>query len=282
MRSYVLLDSGQGKKFELFGSVRVVRPCSTALWSPKELVWDYDVSFSREKSSGWNKKNSVPHSWEVFHGGVKLKVSLTEFGHLGLFPEHYLVWERAVHILMENPRPKPRILNLFAYSGAATVACALSGALVTHVDSSKGMTAWARENAALNGVSSNSVRWIVDDVCKFVRREIRRGAVYDAIIVDPPSFGHGKNRELFKLEKHFPNLLNQLTRLLSTDPLFFFLTAHSAGVTPIILKNILEEYFPLGVVSGELTLPDKYGRLLSCGSFAKWEKDFVRESRGHM
>ena len=198
--TYTLIDSGNQQKLERYGEYLIVRPCSQALWLPSlpQKEWDRaDASFSREGGNAWNTKKKLPASWVVEIEGVRFKISPTDFGHLGVFPEHSQLWKGMKEAIAR--RKSPQILNLFAYSGGATLAAAQTGAHVCHLDASKGMVAWARENAALNNLTKAPIRWIVDDVVKFLNREVKRGTRYDGIIVDPPSFGRGSQGEVFKM-----------------------------------------------------------------------------------
>jgi 23S rRNA (cytosine1962-C5)-methyltransferase len=265
--TYQFLDSGRGLRLEQFGKMRLIRPCSQALWRPElpAAEWDAaDATFSREDGNGWT--GSLPSEWQVTLGGFRFKIVPTDFGHVGLFAEHQAMWQWMGDVLKGR---QAKVLNLFAYSGAATLAAAAAGAEVCHLDASKGMVSWARENAALNGLSDASVRWIADDALKFVERELRRGRRYDGILLDPPTFGRGTNGELFKIEEDLPPLLEKCRRLLSDDPLFFALSCHTPGITPIALGNLLSEVIKGKVTSGELTLSDR-GRELPCGTFARW------------
>ena len=244
------------------------RPWSVALWEPAERSWKADSSFSREEREGWQGK--VPKSWEVAYAGLKFKISLTDFGHVGLFPEHRIIWDWAENLIATR-RKAPRVLNLFAYSGGATLACARAGAELCHLDASKGMVDWARENATLSGLDKAPIRWIVDDVFKFLKREIRRGRTYDGIILDPPSFGRGSRGEIFKIERDIPELLSLCKALLSDTPLFFALTTHTLGVTPLAMEHLLSAILPGKISSGEMQIPSACGRALPSGHFARWE-----------
>ncbi|HSX12529.1 MAG TPA: class I SAM-dependent methyltransferase, partial [Rhabdochlamydiaceae bacterium] len=199
--SYSLLDSGNQQKLEKFGDFLIVRPCAQALWEPKlkEEVWaGADAHFSRDGGNRWTLKRALPHSWQVELKGLLFKISPTDFGHLGIFPEHHLLWQWAAKQIRKEE--SPQILNLFAYSGGATLALAKAGAQVCHLDASEKMVKWARENARLNQLDEAPIRWIVDDALKFLKRELKRGKRYDGIILDPPSFGRGNKGEVFKIE----------------------------------------------------------------------------------
>jgi len=245
--NYSLLDSGNQKKFERFGPYTIVRPCNQALWKPALKNWAADAEFSKEK--GW--EGELPDSWVIEYDGLKFKIAPTDFGHLGIFPEHQIVWSWAADLVREGSS----ILNLFAYSGGATLAFARAGAQVCHVDAARGMVNWAKENAELNGLSEKPIRWIVDDVMKFLKREIRRGRKYDGILLDPPSFGRGARGEVFKIQKDIEMLLGLCQELLSEKPLFLVCSNHSVGIE-------------MGHV-GELILPAENGRDVPMGKFIR-------------
>jgi 23S rRNA (cytosine1962-C5)-methyltransferase len=272
---YSLVDSGDQQKLERFGDVLIARPCSQALWHPAlpKLEWDKaDAHFSRDGGNAWNFKRKLPDSWFSEVEGVRFKISPTDFGHLGVFPEHSLLWNSMREAIRTRKEP-PHILNLFAYSGGATLAAASAGARVCHVDASKGMVAWARENAQLNSLASAPIRWIVDDVTKFLTREIKRGVRYDGIILDPPSFGRGSRGEVFKIEKDIHDLLHLCRQLLTEHPLFLMFTTHTPGMTPLVMNHLLKQKMQAlrgKIETGEMILPSTTGINVPCGSFAKW------------
>lgn len=274
--SYSLLDSGNQQKLEKFGNFVIVRPCAQALWLPQlsAEVWENaDAHFSRDGGNKWTSKRALPESWSVDLKGLLFKVSPTDFGHLGLFPEHHTIWEWAAGCI-EKQKVKPSILNLFAYSGSATLAAAKAGATVCHLDASQKMVAWARENAQMNGLSGAPIRWIVDDVVKFLRREIKRGKKYEGIILDPPSFGRGNRGEVFKIERDLFEILNACRDLLSDKPLFIILSSHTPGMTPVVMQNLMEQTMKGKggrIVSGEMELSSKGLFPLPCGSFSRWQ-----------
>ena len=273
---YSLLDSGNQQKLERFGNFVIVRPCAQALWLPQlsEEVWENaDAYFSRDGGNRWTSKRTLPESWTVDLKGLLFKVSPTDFGHLGLFPEHHVIWEWAAECIKKQ-KTQPSILNLFAYSGSATLAAAKAGAAVCHLDASQKMVAWARENAQLNGLSGAPIRWIVDDVMKFLRREIKRGKKYDGIILDPPSFGRGNRGEVFKIERDLFEILNACRDLLSETPLFMILSSHTPGMTPVVMHNLMQQTMKGRggqIISGEMELSAKGLFSLPCGSFARWQ-----------
>ena len=244
--AYELIDSGNEKKYERFGAYRIVRPCPQALWRPQKK-WECDAEFTR--ADGW--KGSLPTSWEIPIADVRMKLSPTDFGHLGLFPEH------AIHIeWLKKQKPK-QVLNLFAYSGLLSLALARD-AQVCHLDASKGMIQWGKENAALNGI--DSIRWIVDDAIKFLKREVKRGQQYDMIILDPPTFGRGSKGEVFKIERDIVPLLDLCHQL---APSSILLSCHTPGVTPRVLVKLLYTKD-----AGEALL----GGDIPCGAYARWVK----------
>lgn len=262
---YALLDSGEGQKLERFGEYTLLRPCSQAVWRPSLLKQDADAVFTREER--WLLHKKMPKSWNLLHGGIKFKIAPTEFGHVGLFPEHADLWEW-MRPLVKNAS---RILNLFAYSGGATFAAAQRGAEVCHLDASKGMIDWARENATLNQLEKTSIRWIVDDALKFLRREKKRKSFYDGIILDPPTFGRGGQGEVFKIERDIMPLLTLCSELLTQNPLFVILSCHTPGFTPLSLRHLLGQTMPKGTIdAGEMALHSSKTIAIPSGSFAKW------------
>lgn len=275
-KEYALLDSGQGFKLEQFGDIVLARPCAHALWRPflKKNSWDgAHASFSRESKQGWRKSKPIPEEWVVSLEGLFFKISLTDFGHLGLFPEHSFFWKEMASAIQGRKTPV-NVLNLFAYSGGATLAAAKAGASVCHLDASKGMVAWARENAKLNRLDGAKIRWIIDDVTKFLKREVKRGVRYDAVILDPPSFGRGAQGEVFKIEEALPEILQLCRELLSDHPLFVILSTHTAGMSPLALHHIMTQMMEGmrgSIQVGEMKIqPKNQGWDLPCGSFAKW------------
>ncbi len=243
---YSLLDSGNGRKLEKFGPYTLSRPCSQAVWKPQlpQDHWEQaHAFFSREQENLWRSNSKMPDMWILEVAGLKFKISPTDFGHLGIFPEqkNFWNWIQTTLLPLKNHADKPRILNLFAYSGGSTLAAAKAGASVCHLDASKGMVTWARENAALNGLENKPIRWIVEDVKKFLHREIKRGARYDGIILDPPSFGRGAKGELFKIEDSIIPLLEICESLLSDKPIFFLFSCHTPGFSPLVMQHLLEQ-----------------------------------------
>lgn len=257
---YAFLDAGDREKIERFGPFVIKRPCPLALW-PKGKAIKTDAAFTREER--WSFSGSLPSSWEVEHFGVRFKIKLTEFGHLGLFPEHGTLWDWA----RKRCKKGVRLLNLFAYSGGFSIAAAQEGAEVCHVDASKGMVSWARENARLNGLEKAPIRWIVDDGIKFLKKELKRGSFYDAIVLDPPTFGRGSKKEVFKIEEDLYPMMELLAKLLSKRPNFVILSCHTPGFTPLFLGEVLKRSLKKKTVEmKEMTL----GSSIPAGGFARW------------
>ncbi len=274
---YELLDSGEGEKLERFGSVILSRPDPQALWRKllPESEWKKaDATFTRSEASGdWKYKNNKLDKWSIDFAGLKFWIKPTAFKHTGIFPEQAANWDWIREVL--KGKDGVEVLNLFGYTGGASLASAQAGAKVVHVDGSKSAITWARENAELSGLSDKPIRWILEDARVFVGREIKRGNKYDGIIMDPPAFGHGAKKELWKIEEHFLGLVEDCIKLLTDKPLFFLINGYSAGYSAIAYKNvlkILEEKFGGKIEIGELTLEEtKNGRLLPCGIFARWK-----------
>lgn len=277
MQEYCFLDSGDGRKLERFGPFTLIRPCSQALWAPAlpKGEWEKaDAEFSRTPASNWSERKKLSDSWETKLKNLKFKVEKTSFGHVGLFPEHSELWPWIQSEIEKGKEVKSdfSVLNLFAYSGATTLFAAQCGAHVCHLDASHGMVERARENAKLNQLEKHPIRWIVDDVFKFLKKEIRRERVYDAIILDPPSFGRGNKGEVFKIEAHLIELLQQVRALLSPNAQFVLVTCHTPGVSPLGLKNILSQIFEEGRIEvGELTLASNH-QVLPGGIYGKWSR----------
>lgn len=274
---YELLDSGSGKKLERFGDVVLDRPCAQAVWAPQNpAIWKKaSARFDRVGGLNWQGRERISEAWNVEVAGVVMKLSTTDFGHLGVFPETRALWQwiRSTLTEQKNKRGRElRFLNLFAYSGGATLAAAQAGAHCCHLDASKGMVDWARENAALNKLQDAPIRWIVDDVIKFLRREVKRGNRYDGILLDPPSFGRGKKGELYKIEESMITTLDLVHQVLSDDPAFVLLTSHTPGFSPIVLSNLLRQYHKTGTFEcGEMLLTGKFGVYeLPNGNWARW------------
>ena len=269
MDDYELLDSGDGRKLERFGKYVLARPCSQALWRPARSPADWsraDAAFDREDGNRWHGRSNLPKDWQIETAGLRFKLGGTDFGHLGIFPEQRAQWtwiREKVRRKKEEGR-SIRVLNLFAYSGGSTLAAALGGAEVCHLDASKGMVEWARENARMNGLAERPIRWIVDDAHKFMRREIRRGRKYEAIILDPPTFGRGAGGEMYKIERDLQETLGLVRDLLSDRPAFVLFSSHTPGLSEVVAQNILGQLFPSAKLeAGEMLLE---GASLPCPS----------------
>jgi 23S rRNA (cytosine1962-C5)-methyltransferase len=278
---YRLLDAGNGRKLEQFGQVVLDRPCAQAVWRPcltPEAWAQADASFTRDEGKRWQFHRPLPESWQVSIDGLLFEVQPTDFGHVGVFPEHVRAWRWLADLQRRlAPGREPlSVLNLFAYSGGATVAAARLGFRVCHLDASHKMVTWARRNAGLNDLSAAPVRWIVDDVQKFLKREPRRGAAYDGIILDPPSFGRGSRQELFKIDTHLLDLMGQCREVLSREPTFVFLSCHTPGYTPLVLQHLLNQGLSGlngSIEAGEMVLEGGPGVLpVPSGTYAVWSR----------
>lgn len=275
---YRLLDAGHGMKLEQVGPYRLTRPAPQALWQPTlpAAVWETSAATYHRHSTGggaWTYRHALPASWTIAHGGLTLQVKLTDFGHLGFFAEHAPHWHGVQQAIRAAGRPIT-LLNAFAYTGGMSLAAAAAGAQVVHLDAAAGIVAWARDNAALSGLTQAPIRWVVEDVSKFLGREARRGHTYDAIILDPPSFGRGSKGEVWKLERDLPALLALCRQVLSPTPLCVLLSAHTPGITPLVLQRLLAEMLgprPGQLSSMEMNLPYADGQcLLPSGALACW------------
>ncbi len=283
--NYELIDSGDGRRLEMFGDYLLDRPDPQIIWKKNlsPIEWQKaDAYFHRisEDKGEWKVRTQVPEKWEMEHEGVKFLVKLTPFKHTGVFPEQAVQWDyifdKVKSISQKSKEGREiKVLNLFGYTGIASLFAAKAGATVTHVDASRPAITWANENRALNN-ESWPIRWIIDDALKFTAREIKRGVKYDAIIMDPPAYGHGPTGEVWDFNRDFPNLLINCQQLLSDDPLFVLANAYAISSSSITLANTLNDQFgSLGgsIENGELTLKEKSaGRLLSTGIWARWEK----------
>ena len=277
-KDYRLIDAGNGEKLESWGNVILRRPDPWALWTHEDTQeWNkYSAIYHRSEKGGgyWEKKKEIPEFWTINYKDLKFKVSPTGFKHTGLFPEQAVNWDWMIDKIKHAGR-EIKVLNLFAYTGGATVACSYAGASVCHVDSSKGMVTWAKENIISSGLEKNPVRYIIDDVVKFVNREIRRENKYDAIIMDPPSYGRGTNGEVWKFEENIADLVELCTRVLSDKPLFFLINSYTTGISSTVLENILKLNIKAKgkLSSGELGLPMSDSNLiLPCGIYGRWEE----------
>lgn len=277
-RDYELLDCSDGERLERWGRYILVRPDPQVIWNGRREhpLWKSpDAVYTRSRTGGgsWNA-NSLPAEWNIAYGKLTFSVKPMGFKHTGLFPEQAANWERFMPLISSAGRTV-RVLNLFAYTGGATVAAAAAGAEVCHVDAAKNMVSRARENAELSGLGSAKIRYIVDDCVKFVEREARRGSFYDAVIMDPPSYGRGPSGELWKLEDNVAALITSAAKLLTAKPLFFLVSSYTAGLSPSTIGYILNcELVPRfggSVAADELGLPvTQTGGVLPCGSAAMW------------
>lgn len=278
-KDFELLDATCGEKLERWGNIYLIRPEPQAIWDFKrdEKLWDKAHAVYHRSSSGggyWQKIKKVPDVWTVEFSGLKFNLKPMGFKHTGLFPEQAVNWE-----FMRSYIKRPiKVVNLFAYTGGATVACLSAGASVTHVDASRGMTLWAKENSAISGLKDAPVRWLVDDCIKFMKRELRRGNRYDAVIMDPPSYGRGPGGEVFKIEDQLAELLSLAGQLLSDSAEFFLLNTYTAGLSHTILNYMVEEYV-VKQRGGQLST-DEIGLkvthrniILPCGNTTVWKRD---------
>lgn len=249
-KDYELIDAAGGQKLERWGNIVLIRPDPQAVWTDRtnNPLWNNaDAVYHRSEKGGgyWEILKKVPDVWNISYNGLTFRLKPMGFKHTGLFPEQAVNWKLVEEIITKANRPL-KVLNLFAYTGGATVACLKAGASVTHVDASKGMVGWAKENAAASGLSDKPVRWLVDDCLKFMAREKRRGVKYDGIIMDPPSYGRGPNGEVWKIEQQISELLELTGQILSDKPLFFFLNSYTTGLSPTILNYITQLYIANG------------------------------------
>ena len=278
-KDYEILDMANGEKLERWGKYTLVRPDPQIIWKNPSFPdkWKTaDATYKRSKTGGgaWKYNQKLPASWQIKYKNLVFNIKPMGFKHTGLFPEQAVNWDWMIDKIKYSRRPI-KVLNLFAYTGGATVACLSAGASVCHVDSSKGMVAWAKENVISSGLEERPVRYIVDDVIKFVQREIRRGNTYDAIIMDPPSYGRGTSGEVWQFEENIADLVELCTKVLSNNPLFFLINSYTTGISPEVLSNILRlnmKKYNGKISSGEIGLPMNSSNLiLPCGIFGKWE-----------
>ncbi len=276
-QDYRILDTSDGEKLESWNGVTLVRPDPQVIWkTPKtDPNWKRPAAHYLRSSSGgghWDNEQITKKEWTVSYGDLTFSIRPTGFKHTGLFPEQAVNWDYMRSLIKEADRPI-RVLNLFAYTGGATVACAAAGAEVCHVDASKGMVQWARDNARLSGLEDRPIRWIVDDCKKFVEREIRRGKTYDGIIMDPPSYGRGPSGEMWRLEDNIYDFVSLCSQVLSDRPLFFLLNSYTTGLSPSVMAYLLSctvgQKFKAQITADEIGLPVENSRFpLPCGSTA--------------
>ena len=278
---YEVLDTGGGEKLERWGNVILCRPDPQTIWPrTDEKLWKraQAVYHRSERGGGeWEFLQKLPERWTVAHSGLSFYVRPTGFKHTGLFPEQAANWLWMDSLIRKDGRKDLKVLNLFGYTGGATLACAAAGAHVTHVDAAKGMVLWAKENRELSRLPEDRFRWIVEDALRFVQRELRRGNAYDGILMDPPSYGRGPSGEVWKLENELYGLVDTCAQALSRDPLFFLVNSYTTGFQASVLGNMLEKCvvsrFGGKTDSEELCLPVTTGGVLPCGASGRWQRD---------
>lgn len=282
-KDYELIDTSSGERLERWGGVILIRPDPQVIWrtEKKHPLWkQYDARYIRSSSGGgnWDIHKKIPDSWKIQYENLKFNIKPMGFKHTGLFPEQAVNWDRMADLIRGAGRPI-NVLNLFAYTGGATIVCLSAGAHVTHVDASKGMTAWAKENAAASGMSRDMQRWIVEDCLKFVAREARRGNKYDAILMDPPSYGRGPAGEVWHLEDSIHEMIIQSAALLSDNPLFFVVNSYSTGLSSSVMGyiasvSIKDKWRNMQIDADEIGLPvTSTGLALPCGSTCFCQND---------
>ena len=270
-KDYELLDASRGERLERWGDILLIRPDPQVLWDTprRDDRWQQaHARYHRSNTGGgqWERLRPLPDSWQIHYDGLTFALKPMGFKHTGLFPEQAVNWDRMGSWIRQANRPI-RVLNLFGYTGAATLACVAAGAHVTHVDASKGIVAWGKENAALSGLAERPMRWLVDDCGKFVQRELRRGNTYDGILMDPPSYGRGPKGEIWKIEDSIYPFIELTEKLLSDKPLFFLVNSYTTGLSPLTMQYLLD-----------LRVRKKYGGTLECGELGLR----VRESGGFL
>lgn len=277
---YKIIDASNKEKLENWSGVTLLRPSPEIIWDDKELYYEYkdqiDAIYTRSKTGGgaWNNLKQVPDRWIINYKDLKFNLKQMGFKHTGLFPEQAVNWDFIIDKISKETK-KVKVLNLFGYTGAASVAALYAGAEVVHVDSSKGMNEWCKENVALNNLEDKSIRYLTDDVLKFVKREIRRGNKYDGILMDPPSYGRGSNGEVWTFEDNIKELIELTSQLLTNDALFFIVNSYSAGYSGVIIENLIKQniHQPGTVTVDEICLKiEKNNLLLPCGVTTRWQK----------
>ncbi|HIR77955.1 MAG TPA: class I SAM-dependent methyltransferase [Candidatus Egerieenecus merdigallinarum] len=277
-KDFEVLDTGDGEKLERWGDVILRRPDPQTIWPKADpALWRQAQAWYHRSDKGggeWEFFSRLPEKWVIAHEALRFYVRPTGFKHTGLFPEQAANWVWMAEKLRQSGRKDLRVLNLFGYTGGATLACAQAGAHVTHVDAAKGMVQWAKENRELSHLPETSCRWIVEDALRFVQREIRRGNSYDGILMDPPSYGRGPSGEVWKLENELYGLIDTCAQVLSPEPLFFLVNSYTTGFQASVLSNIIEKCvvsrFGGQVDSQELCLPVSTGGVLPCGATGRW------------
>jgi 23S rRNA (cytosine1962-C5)-methyltransferase len=273
---YELIDSGGGMRLERFGKTIISKPDPQAIWERKAPVDVWNKVFAIFRNGKWEVSKKIPNPWIVEFENTKLLAKLTPFKHVGIFPEQAVFWKMTADIIKNSGMQKLKVLNLFGYTGAASISCAKAGAFVTHVDASKPSISYAKENMLLSGLAENSIRWIIDDAIKFTTREIKRGNLYDGIILDPPVYGHGPQGEPWDFYKNINQLLLNCKKLLSPKPMFIIFNAYAISSSSIMLSHLLDDItkgLNGKIEYGELTIQESYSRrLLSTGIFGYWIK----------
>ncbi len=282
-KDYACLDAGNGEKLEKWKNIVLRRPDPQAIWPVKyDSQWkNPDAVYHRSNKGGgqWEYRTQLPQEWTIDYKNLTFKVSPTGFKHTGIFPEQAVNWDWMMDLISAHKNENIRILNLFAYTGGATMACSAAGAAeVVHVDASKGMVQWAKENRDLSHLENNKIRFIVDDCMKFVEREKRRGHTYHGILMDPPSYGRGPNGEMWKFEKEITDLIHAALEILDDHALFFLINSYTTGFSSIVLDDLMKTMIlpdhPDGkVTTGEIAIPlQKRDLLLPCGIYGRWER----------
>ena len=282
-KDYELIDASRGMKYERWGDIYLLRPDPQVIWDNGDLYEKYynkiDAVYHRSNKGGgyWENLKNIPSSWNIKYNNLIFNIKQMGFKHTGLFPEQLVNWNFMIDKIKKSER-KIKVLNLFAYTGGATVACLSAGAHVTHVDASRGMVDWCKENVKSSGFQGTDIRYLVDDVVKFVKREIRRGNKYDAIIMDPPSYGRGANGEVWDIEKNLNYLVELCSQILSDRPLFFLINSYTTGLSSYVLKNLLEininQKYKGKLSCGEVGIPITNSNLvLPCGIYGRWEEN---------
>lgn len=277
-KDYEVIDTSSGEKLERWGKYILVRPDPQVIWETEHNAPEWKQKnghYHRSNKGGGNWEFfDLPQQWDISYGELTFHLKPFSFKHTGLFPEQAVNWDWAGNLIRKAKRPV-KVLNLFAYTGGATVACAKAGAAVTHVDASKGMVTWAKENAAASGLSDAPIRYLVDDCVKFVEREIRRGNTYDAVIMDPPSYGRGPKGEIWKIEEKIHPLVKLCTKVLTKEPLFFLINSYTTGLQPAVLSYLLglemKSRYGGMITADEIGLPVRNGLVLPCGASGRWE-----------
>lgn len=267
---YELLDSGDGLRLERFGKYILSKPDPQAIWQKSLDQKEWEKADAAYEEGGWRRATSFPEKWKMGYKQVNFYVRLTSFKHAGVFPEQHLHWD-FIQDSLSNKRGA-NVLNLFGYTGVASLVAAANGASVTHVDASRPAITWARENQELSNLSDRPIRWIIDDAMEYVEREVRRGKKYDGILMDPPIYGHGPTGKIWNFEKSFPDLVRASSKLLSDNPLFFIVNAYAISSSALMLENVLKDHLVQGKYhTGELVLEEsKNSRPLSTGIYSRW------------